>query len=687
MNQNTTIQYIKKRDGTIVEFVQEKITNAIRKAAQSVGCDDTIEATSLANRVLAILEYQFDEKNIPCIEEVQDIVEKVLIKAGHANTAKAYILYRKRHENLRSGKGTFLEVKKAIDEYLDQSDWRVFENSNGDYSFSGLMSHVSGKIIANYMLSEIYSDRVAQAHKSGAMHIHDLGYGVVGYCSGWSLKNLLIEGFGGVDKKIRSKPARHLDVACIQMVNFLGTLQMEHAGAQAFSSVDTLLAPFIKKDGLDYGHVKQSMQMLIYSLNVPSRWSCQAPFTNFTFDWVVPSDMKNESALVGANPCDFTYGDCQNEMDMINKAFIEVMLEGDADGRTFFYPIPTYNITKEFEWDSENAKLLFEMTSKYGTPYFQNFINSQLNPSDIRSMCCRLQLDLKQLRNRMNGLFGAADQTGSIGVVTINMARIGYLAEDEADFFRMLGEMMDISKESLETKRKVVEKNLQNGLMPFTKKYLGSYQNHFSTIGLNGMHESMLNLLGKGIDTVEGKGIAIMTLHFMRKKLQQYQEDTGHFYNLEASPCESATYRFAKEDKKMFPDIITAGTDEAPYYTNSTHLPVNFTDDVFEALLHQDDLQTLYTGGTVHHCFIGEKINDWKITQKLVRKIAERFNLPYFTITPTFSVCPEHGYISGEQFSCPHHVQKTRGEMSEMRQEDRGVLEDRRVLSASAELE
>jgi ribonucleoside-triphosphate reductase len=682
---------VKKRDGTIVEFARDKIVNAIFKAASAVGGHDRKLAESLASRAVAVLEYHFDDKNIPTVEDIQDIVEKVLIKTGHAKTAKTYILYRKQREKLRRTKGTFLEVKGSMDEYLQRTDWRVYENSNSDYSFSGLMSHVAGKIIANYTLNEIYSDRVADAHREADMHIHDLGYGVVGYCSGWSLKNLLLQGFGGVPKKIQSKPPKHLEVAVIQIVNFLGTLQMEHAGAQAFSSVDTLLAPFVKIDKLNYKRVKQNMQMLVFSLNVPSRWSCQAPFTNFTFDWTVPEDMKDLNPVIGGKVQDFTYGDCQEEMKMLNKAFIEVMIEGDANDRTFFYPIPTYNITKDFDWNSENSMLLFEMTSKYGTPYFQNFINSKLKPSDIRSMCCRLQLDLKQLRSRMGGLFGAADQTGSIGVVTINLPRIGYSSKNEEEFFTKLGNVMDIAKESLETKRKIVDNNLKSGLMPFTKFYLGSYRNHFSTIGINGMHEALINLNGKGIATKEGKELALKALGFIRKKLTAYQEETGNLYNLEASPCESATYRFAKEDRKRFEDIVTGGTNEKPYYTNSTHLPVNHTDDVFEALGHQDDMQVLYTGGTVHHCFIGERIDDWKMARKLVRKVAENFNLPYFTITPTFSVCPEHGYISGEYFTCPHHVEgkkkEIRGDVSEVQQENRSVQPDSRVLSPSPELE
>ena len=546
-----------------------------------------------------------------------------------------------------------IQVRESMNEYLDRSDWRVYENSNSEYSFSGLMQHTAGKIIANYTLTDIYPENVGEAHRNADIHIHDLSHGVVAYCCGWSLKNLLQKGFGGAARKIRSNPPKHLDVVVIQMVNFLGSLQMEHAGAQAFSSVDTLLAPFVKRDNLTYKEVRQNMQRLIFSLNVPSRWGCQAPFTNFTFDWTIPEDMVNEKAIVGGIEQDFTYGECQEEVDMVNQAFIDVMIEGDADGRTFFYPIPTYNITKDFDWESDNSKGLFEMTSKYGTPYFQNFINSDLKPSDVRSMCCRLQLDLKELRNMMGGLFGAGDQTGSIGVVTINMPRIGYTSKTEKEFLEKLGHMMDLSKKSLEIKRDVVEKNLKNGLMPYTQVYLSSYKQHFSTIGLNGTHEALLNFNGKGIETKEGKAFALKILHFMRGKLKEYQEETNSLYNLEATPAESATYRFAKEDIKRYPDMITSGCEDAPYYTNSTHLPVNFTRDIFEALEHQDELQKLYTGGTVLHGFLSEKISDWKVTRELVKKIAYRFKLPYFTITPTFSVCQVHGYISGEHEFCP----------------------------------
>jgi len=477
------IKTIKKRNGSVAEFCKEKITNAIFAAAKAVGGEDKEVAEKLADKVIAIIEYRHDESSIPDVEEVQDIVEKVLIKTGHAKTAKSYILHRNQHKKNRERSGVFVEVKNSMDEYLKKTDWRVYENSNSDYSFSGLMAHTAGKITANYTLNEMYTDEIGESHRNADLHIHDLGHGIIAYCCGWSLKNLLLKGFGGVQKKVRSKPPKHLEVVTVQMVNFLGTMQMEHAGAQAFSSVDTLLAPFVKKDGLDYRKVKQCMQMLVFSLNVPSRWGCQAPFTNFTFDWAVPEDMKDEKAIVGGKEQDFTYGECQKEMDMVNKAFIEVMIDGDADDRTFFYPIPTYNITRDFVWDNENAQLLFEMTGKYGTPYFQNFINSSLKPGDVRSMCCRLQLDLRELLNKTGGLFGSGDQTGSIGVVTINLPRIGYLAKDKIDLIKRLDRMLDLSKDSLEIKRKMIDENLKNGLMPFTKVFLNNYNMHFSTIG------------------------------------------------------------------------------------------------------------------------------------------------------------------------------------------------------------
>jgi len=643
-----------KRDGKVEDFNPDRIARAIFKAAKAAGGDDYNRAHKLTDKVLTVLEYSLDAGQTPNVEHVQDVIEQVLIKSGCDETAKAFIIYRKQREDLRKTSNTLLEVEGTIEEYLEKTDWRVYENSNTEYSFSGLMAHTAEKLIANYCLSKIYPKEVSQAHRNADIHIHDLGYGVVGYCSGWSLQNLLTMGFGGVSRKICSKPAKHLDVAGVQMVNFLGSLQMEHAGAQAFSSVDTLLAPFIKADNLEYKRVKQNMQMLVYSLNVPSRWSCQAPFTNFTFDWTIPKDMKDKAAVVGGKPQPFTYGDCEEEAGMINKAFIEIMTAGDANGRIFFYPIPTYNITKDFDWESDNAKALFEMTSKYGIPYFQNFINSDLDPSDIRSMCCRLQLNLKELRNKMGGLFGAGDQTGSIGVVTLNMPRLAYKSNDELEFSENLEKLMNIAKTSLEIKRKLLDRNMKNGLMPFTKRYLGSWQNHFSTIGLNGMHEACVNLLGSGIESKEGRNLALRTLKFMRQKMVEFQEETGHFYNLEATPAESTSYRFAKEDVKSLPGIKVSGKKTSPYYTNSTHLPVTKTKDIFEALEHQDELQTQYTGGTVFHGFLGQRIEDPETTAKLVKRIAENYSLPYFTITPTFSVCPVHGYIPGEQKFCPY---------------------------------
>ncbi len=654
------VKEIRKRNGYIVNFDRAKVTDAIYKAAKAVGGHDRAIAESLTDKAMEALNARYSERSIPAVEEIQDIVEKVLIEEGHAKTAKGYILYREQRERKRNTKDTYVEIRKVVDEYMEKSDWRVFENSNSDFSFSGLMSHVSGKIIANYALSEMYPKSVGDAHRNGAIHIHDLSHAIVAYCCGWSLKDLIKKGFGGVSHKIASKPPKHLDVVVIQIVNFLGSLQMEHAGAQAYSSLDTLLAPFVRTDKLDYKEVKQNMQKLIFSLNVPSRWGCQPPFTNVTLDWVCPDDMKDEPAIVGGVKQDFTYGDCQVEMDMINQAFLEVFLEGDADGRPFFYPIPTYNITKDFKWDTENANLLFGLTAKYGTPYFQNFVNSSLSPSDVRSMCCRLQLDIKALRNKTGGLFGAGEQTGSVGVVTINLPRIGYTSQSKKEFLEKLGHTMDICSDSLEIKRVVVETNLKKGLMPFSRAYLGTYANHFSTIGINGMHEALVNLLGpdKGIASVEGKAFAIEVLHFMRDRLSQYQEATGSMYNLEAAPCESAAYRFAMRDRELFPNIIQSGTKESPYYTNSTHLPVGATDDVFEALDHQDELQALYSGGTVLHGFIGEKIEDPEVCKKLVKTITSKYRLPYFTVTPTFSVCPEHGYIAGTHHKCSHIVEE-----------------------------
>lgn len=566
-------------------------------------------------------------------------------------TMRAYILYRERRRQEREMRHGVIDVWDTINEYVERSDWRVQANANQGYSLGGLILNASGKLIANYWLNFVYSERVRDAHRSGDMHIHDLDM-FSGYCAGWSLRQLLEEGFNGVPGKVESTPPKHLETAVAQMVNFLGTLQNEWAGAQAFSSFDTFLAPFIKKDKLTHQQVKQSIQQFVFNLNVPSRWGTQTPFTNITLDWVCPSDMASDHPVIGGVEQTFTYGECQEEMDVINKAFIEVMTEGDARGRIFTFPIPTYNITKDFDWDNANAEMLFEMTAKYGIPYFQNFINSPLKPSDVRSMCCRLQLDLRELRARGGGLFGSAEMTGSIGVVTINLPRIGYLAKSKEEFLSRLGALMESAKESLEVKRKVVEQNIERGLLPFTKRYLPTLHNHFATIGINGMNEALLNFMGKDISTKEGKKFAAEVLEYMRKKLSDFQEQTGNLYNLEATPAEGTTYRFAKEDIKRYPDIIHQGTDDAPYYTNSTHLPVGFSDDAIEALDHQDDLQTAYTGGTVLHLFLGERIHDWKICRNFVRKVAMRYHLPYFTITPTFSICPNHGYIPGEHRRC-----------------------------------
>lgn len=650
--ENQKILRIRKRDGRIVEFVPEKITNAIFKAAQAVGGHDKKIAEDLASKVITILEYKFGPKEIPTVEEAQDVVEKVLIKNGHAKTAKAYILHRQQHAKIREIKDTFVDVTNTISEYLNQTDWRVKENSNEDYSFSGLMLHTAGKIIANYALNEIYTPNIKEAYKKGYFHIHDLSHGFIGYCAGWSLKKLLKMGFGNVPNKVDAKPAKHMDVVVHQMVNYIGCLQMEFAGAQAFSSVDTLLAPFVKKDTMTYKQVKQCMQELVYSLNIPSRWGSQYPFSNLTFDWLVPSDMKNEKAIVGGVEQDFTYGDCQKEMDMMNKAFLEVMKEGDANGRIFTFPIPTYNITKDFDWDSENAKLLFEVTAKYGTPYFQNYIGSDLDPRSVRAMCCRLNLNQLELVKRPGSIWGPGDNTGSLGVVTINVNRLAYESKTKEEYFEKLKYYMSLAKESLEIKRQVVEKNLKNGLMPYTKVYLGTFNNHFSTIGLCGMNEACLNFLGKDIGSKEGKEFAIETLNFMRERLKEFQEESGNLYNLEATPAESTSYRLAKLDKQIYPGIITAGEKE-PYLTNSTQLPVNKTDDVIEAIEHQNDIQPLYTGGTIFHTFLGEALSSGEAAKELVKKIAHNTKLPYFSITPTFSICKKHGYIKGENPKCP----------------------------------
>lgn len=650
------IEKIRKRDGQVVKFHQEKITNAIYSAAKSVGGQNYDAAKLLTLKVLIFLEEKHKDK-IPTVEEVQDAVEKVLIENGHAKTAKAYILHREQHKRIRETKELVLDINQTMEGYLGQSDWRVRENSNMGYSSSGLLMHVAGSVIANYTLHNVYPQEIAQAHINGDLHIHDLSMGLVGYCAGWSLMKLITEGFNGVKGKTESKPSKHLNSLVWQMINFIGTMQNEWAGAQAFSSFDTLLAPFVRTDNLDYDEVKQCIQAFVFNMNVPSRWGGQTPFSNITLDWVPPEDLKDKPAIVGGKPLDFTYGELQEEMDVINKAFIEVMTEGDANGRIFTFPIPTYNITEDFDWDTPNAKLLFEMTSKYGIPYFQNFINSSLNPGDVRSMCCRLQMDMRELRMKGGGLFGSADMTGSVGVVTINLPRIGYLSEDEEEFFHRLDNLMDLGKQSLEMKRRVVQSNMDNDFMPFTKRYLGNLNNHFNTIGLVGMNEAMINFFGKEVTTSTEKGreFASKVLDHMRDRLSKYQEQTGHIYNLEATPAEGTSYRLAKIDKARYPKIITQGTD-TPYYTNSSQLPVNFTEDIFEALDLQDPLQTKYTGGTVFHGFLGERLSDVETCKQLVKKIAYNYKLPYFTITPTFSICPDHGYIPGEHETCPYEV-------------------------------
>lgn len=643
---------VQKRDGEKVEFDKNRIYEAIMKAADATGEFDSAEAKKITEIVTHYLFKTGKLKKEITVEEIQDIVEFALMNSGHWKTARAYIVYREKRSQARATKGVVIEVEDTIREYLDQADWRVKENANLGYSLGGLIIRIAGKIIANYWLNYVYAADIREAHKSGDFHIHDLDF-FAGYCAGWSLRQLLEEGFNGVPGKIESTPAKHLETAVAQMVNFFGTLQNEWAGAQAFSSFDTYLAPLVKKDNLDFKRVKQCLQQFTFSINTPSRWGTQTPFTNITFDWVCPEDMKEKHPIIGGKELDFTYGDCQKEMDIINKAFIEVIVEGDMHGRIFTFPIPTYNITKDFDWDNENVKPLFEMTAKYGIPYFQNFVNSNLNPSDVRSMCCRLQLDLRELRSRQGGLFGSAELTGSIGVVTINLARIGYLSKTKKEFFEKLGRLMDLAKTSLEMKRKVVSENMEKGLLPYTKRYLGTLRNHFSTIGINGMNEACLNFMDKDIADPEAKKFTVEMLDFIRNKLSEYQEETGNIYNLEATPAEGATYRFAKEDALRFPGIRQAGTPDAPYYTNSTHLPVDYTDDPLLALEHQDELQAKYTGGTVLHIFLGEKISDWRICRDFVKKIAEKNKMPYFTITPTFSVCPSHGYINGEVGSCP----------------------------------
>ena len=645
-----------KRDGEVAAFQLSKITQAIEKAFQAQEKQYTPDMMEMLGlRVTADFQNKIKKDQVS-VEDIQDSVENVLIQCGYSEVAKAYIIYRKQREKVRNMKSTILDYKEIVNSYVKVEDWRVKENSTVTYSVGGLILSNSGAVTANYWLSEIYDKEIADAHRNADIHIHDLSM-LTGYCAGWSLKQLIKEGLGGIEGKITSAPAKHLSVLCNQMVNFLGIMQNEWAGAQAFSSFDTYLAPFVKADHLTYPEVKKCIEAFIYGVNTPSRWGTQAPFSNITLDWTVPDDLAELPAIVGGKEMDFKYKDCKKEMDMVNKAFIETMIEGDANGRGFQYPIPTYSITKEFDWsDTENNRLLFEMTSKYGTPYFSNYINSDMQPSDVRSMCCRLRLDLRELRKKTGGYFGSGESTGSVGVVTINMPRIAYLAQDEEEFYERLDRLMDISARSLHIKREVIGKLLDEGLYPYTKRYLGSFDNHFSTIGLVGMNEAGLNARWLRADMADEKTQKFTkdVLNHMRERLSDYQEEYGELYNLEATPAESTAYRLAKHDKKHYPDIITAGHEgDTPYYTNSSHLPVDYTSDIFDALDVQDELQTLYTSGTVFHAFLGEKLPDWKAAATLVRKIAENYRLPYYTLSPTYSVCKEHGYIAGEHFTCP----------------------------------
>ena len=650
-----TMYQVQKRDGKVTEFDLSKISSAITLAFEAQEKDYVPSIIDfLALKVTANFEPKIKD-GIIAVEDIQDSVESVLVQAGYDDVAKAYILYRRQREKVRNIESTLLDYKEIVNNYVKLNDWRVKENSTVTYSVGGLILSNSGAITANYWLSEIYDDEIASAHRNADIHIHDLSM-LTGYCAGWSLRQLIKEGLGGVPGKITSSPASHLATLCNQMVNFLGIMQNEWAGAQAFSSFDTYLAPFVKVDNLSYDQVKKCIESFIYGVNTPSRWGTQAPFSNITLDWTVPADLAEENCIIGGKEVDFKYKDCKKEMDMVNRAFIEIMIEGDANGRGFQYPIPTYSITRDFDWsETENNKLLFEMTAKYGTPYFSNYINSDMEPSDVRSMCCRLRLDLRELRKKSGGFFGSGESTGSVGVVTINMPRIAYLADSPEDFYRRLDHIMDLSARSLKIKRTVITKLMEEGLYPYTKRYLGTFNNHFSTIGLVGMNEAGLNAkwLKKDMTHAETLQFTKDVLDHMRERLSDYQEMYGDLYNLEATPAESTSFRLAKHDKKRYPEIITAHEGATPYYTNSSHLPVGYTDDVFSALELQDDLQTRYTSGTVFHAFLGEKLPDWKAAATLVRKIAENFTLPYYTLSPTYSVCKDHGYIAGEAFSCP----------------------------------
>ncbi len=655
------VEFVRKRDGRLVPYVEDKISQAIIKAVQSVGGHDFEKVADITRQVDGILSVLYKDGRVPTVENVQDLVEKILIENGHAQTAKAYILYRKQHENLRQTREFMRKSIESIDSYLVREDWRVNENANMGYSLQGLNNHIAANITSNYWLNKIYPDDIADAHRDGEFHIHDLGMLSV-YCCGWDLKDLLLKGFTGAYGKVQSAPPKHFRTALGQSVNFFYTLQGEAAGAQAFASFDTLLAPFIAYDQLSYPEVLQSLQEFVFNMNVPTRVGFQTPFTNITMDMMVPSNMAHEAVVIGGELMDRSYGEFQVEMDMLNRAFCEVMMQGDSSGRIFSFPIPTYNITKDLDWESDRLRPVWEMTAKYGIPYFSNFVNSAMDPEDARSMCCRLRLDNRELRRRGGGLFGSNPMTGSIGVVTINLPRAAYLANDKAEFFARISKLMKLAFQSLEIKRKQLERFTADGLYPYSKFYLSAirersgnfWDNHFSTIGLIGMHEACLNLFGSGIDSEAGQALSQATLEYMRKQLEAFQEETGHLYNLEATPAEGTSFRLANRDRQSYPDIICAGEEE-PYYTNSTQLPVGITEDIYEALTHQDGMQTLYTGGTVFHGFLGERLEDWRSARLLVKRISENFHLPYFTLSPTFTICPVHGYIAGEHFSCPHH--------------------------------
>ncbi|MEA4857500.1 ribonucleoside triphosphate reductase [Solidesulfovibrio sp.] len=658
---------IRKRDGQVVAFDADKIRSAIRRAGAATGDFDDNEAQLLTAQVVKVLSHRFAGA-VPDIERIQDVVEQALISANHFRTMRAYSVYREQRARLRQDRKTVVDVAASVNEYLDRQDWRVAANANQGYSLGGLILNVSGKVTANYWLSHVYPPEVGAAHREGDIHIHDLDM-LSGYCAGWSLKMLLQEGLNGVPGKVEADPPKHLSSAVGQIVNFLGTLQNEWAGAQAFSSFDTYLAPFLRKDNLSYDQVRQSIQELIYNLNVPSRWGTQTPFTNLTFDWTCPEDLRDQHPLIGGQEMPFTYGELQAEMDLINRAYIDVMTAGDAKGRVFTFPIPTYNITKDFPWDSPNVDILFEMTAKYGLPYFQNFVNSDLEPGMVRSMCCRLQLDLRELLKRGNGLFGSAEQTGSVGVVTVNCARLGYAHRGDWDgLVARLDALLEIARTSLEIKRKEIGRRMDAGLFPYTRRYLGTLRNHFSTIGVNGINEMVRNFTGDAdsITTPAGHALAVALLDHVRARMTQFQEQTGHLYNLEATPAEGTTYRFAREDRKRFPGILQAGTDDKPYYTNSSQLPVGFTDDPFEALSRQEELQRKYTGGTVLHLYMGERISSAEACKNLVRRSLSRFALPYVTVTPTFSICDVHGYLPGEQETCPHCAAEGRSQACEI---------------------